>query len=147
MCRAYLENQDIGVSIWSFSAAVDSDVFEPLDVRLWVTEHSAHKLHITADNCSLISWQTGLQDRSVRRTFCSREIQIRHKGGQCVKTNVTMLFRAIETELGVTFEGNYVEDEQKLFRKQNKTKTTTPIRPPPKKKSITPICKSCLVAY
>lgn len=67
----HLENEGVRASVWPLSAAVHSDVFEPLDVRLRVTEHSTHELHITTNDCSLVGRQTGLQDGSVRRTLCS----------------------------------------------------------------------------
>lgn len=61
------------MSVRSLSAAVDRDVFEPLDVRLRVAEHSTHERHVAADDCGLVSWQPGLQDGSVRRTLWNRE--------------------------------------------------------------------------
>lgn len=69
-----LENNNIWVTIWSFSASVDRDVLEPLDVRLWVAEHATHECHITTNNCSLVSGQSCLQDWSVRRTFWKVQI-------------------------------------------------------------------------
>lgn len=64
-----LENEDVRVSVRSLSAAVDRDVFEPLDVRLRVAEHSTHKRHVAANDRRLVSRQTGLQDGPVRRAL------------------------------------------------------------------------------
>lgn len=58
------------MSIRGLSAAIDGDVFEPPDVRLRVTEHAAHKLHVTADLRRLVGRQTGLQDRPVGGALC-----------------------------------------------------------------------------
>lgn len=55
--------------VWSLSAAVDGDVFEPLDVRLRVAEYSTHEGHIAANHCGLVGRETRLQDGSVRGTF------------------------------------------------------------------------------
>ena len=70
-----LENEDVRVSVWPLSAAVDGDVFEPLDVRLRVAEHSAHKRHVATDDGGLVGRQTGLQDRPVRRTLWNRKLK------------------------------------------------------------------------
>lgn len=56
-------------SVWSHCAAVDRDVFEPLDVRLRVAEHAAHKRHIAANDCGLVGGETKLQERPVRRAL------------------------------------------------------------------------------
>lgn len=46
-------------------------MFQPLNVRLRVTEHLALELHVAAHHCSAISWQAGLQDWPVRRALCN----------------------------------------------------------------------------
>lgn len=60
-----LENKDVRVPVRPLPAAVHCDVFEPLDVWLRVTEHSAHKGHVAADHRRLIGRQARLQDGSV----------------------------------------------------------------------------------
>lgn len=67
--HTHLENANVRESVWSHCAAVDRDVFEPLDVRLRVAEHAANKRHIAANDCGLVGGQTELQERPVRRAL------------------------------------------------------------------------------
>lgn len=63
--HTHLENKNIRVPVRPLPAAVDGDVFEPLDVGLRVTEHSAHEGHVAADHRRLIGRQARLQDGPV----------------------------------------------------------------------------------
>lgn len=49
-----LEDADVRVPVRSLSAAVDDDVFEPLDVRLRVAEHAAHEHNVAAHDGGLV---------------------------------------------------------------------------------------------
>lgn len=45
-------------------------MLQPLNVRLWITVHLTHELHVAAQGYSLVGRQPCLKDGSVRRSFC-----------------------------------------------------------------------------
>ena len=63
------------MSVRPLPAAVDHDVFEPLDVRLRVAEHPAHELHVGPNHHRLVGGQPGLQDRPVGGTLWRRRVR------------------------------------------------------------------------
>lgn len=64
--QTHLQDVDVGDAVRAVPAAVDLDVFQPLDVRLGVTVNLTVELHITAHHHCLIGWQTRLEDGPVR---------------------------------------------------------------------------------
>lgn len=71
MSPSYLQDADIGNTIGSDAASIDHNVFQPLNVRLWVAEHFAFKLHVAAHHYGTIGRQTSLQDRPVWGALCN----------------------------------------------------------------------------
>lgn len=66
---SYLEYADIGQAIGPYSTPVHLNVLQPLDVRLRVAEHFAHKLHVAANHRRAVSRQPRIQDGPVRRAL------------------------------------------------------------------------------
>lgn len=70
---AYLEHADVGQAVGPQAAAVDLDVFQPLDVRLRVAEDLALKRHVAAHHRRAVGGQAGLQDGPVGGALWRRE--------------------------------------------------------------------------
>lgn len=64
--QTHLQDVDVGNAVGAVAAAVDFDVFQPLDVRLGVTVNFTVKLDIAAKHHRLIGWQARLEDGPVR---------------------------------------------------------------------------------
>lgn len=67
--QTHLQDVNIGDAVGAIAAAVDLDVFQPLDMRLGVAVHLTMKLHVAAHHHRLIGWQACLEDRPVRGTL------------------------------------------------------------------------------
>lgn len=66
----YLQHSDVGVSVGAVAAAVLSDVFQPLDVRLGVAVDLADEAGVLPNVYSGVGWETSLENRPVRGPFC-----------------------------------------------------------------------------
>lgn len=58
------------MSVWAVMAAILSDVFQPLDVRLGVTVDLADEAGVLPNVYSGVSRESSLENRPVRGPFC-----------------------------------------------------------------------------
>ena len=71
--QTHLQDVNVGNAVGAVAAAVDLDVFQPLDVRLSVAVNLTVELHVAAHHYRLIGWQARLEDGSVRGALWERK--------------------------------------------------------------------------
>lgn len=89
--QTHLQDVDVGNAVRAVAAAVDLDVFQPLDVRLGVTVNLTVELHVAAHHHCLIGRQASLEDGPVRRTLWDRKhgvVSISHAWKRCAAGKV-----------------------------------------------------------
>lgn len=67
--QTHLQDVNVGSAVRAVAAAVDLDVFQPLDVRLGVAVDLTVELHVAAHLHRLIGRQACLEDGPVRGTL------------------------------------------------------------------------------